>query len=238
MKYFLSASYTINIEERRNLVDPEENVRIHSEINFLDGRTGLEGLIHVAEEEKILMLRVQYSTNKKLQRGTIDERELWTKLAIFIQLNKNHYTHQKRDINFSNALMQTSVKKTRSLCTGNSKRLYAEERNDSQQKSENLNKACFSMDLIWSDCTSLLDSRVLLYLFKVQPPGNICIKRNVWCLKFTSHTMQGFLLLNKLLRNKWHINEYQSYQCKILQISRHHVIKTNIHSGIPLPNTF
>jgi hypothetical protein len=58
MKYFLSASYTINIEERRNLVDPEENVRIHSEINFLDGRTGLEGLIHVAEEEKILMLRV------------------------------------------------------------------------------------------------------------------------------------------------------------------------------------
>jgi hypothetical protein len=52
MKDFQTASYTINQEKRKNLVEPEEDGRIHSEIICPDGGTSLEALIQVAESKE------------------------------------------------------------------------------------------------------------------------------------------------------------------------------------------
>jgi hypothetical protein len=49
----------MNKEERGDMIDPEEDKRIHSEIIFHDGGVGLVELTHVAEEQCLI-----HSTNK------------------------------------------------------------------------------------------------------------------------------------------------------------------------------
>jgi hypothetical protein len=48
---FKNAPSTTNQEERGNLVDPEEDGKIHTEIISSDGRTDFEDIVRVAEEK-------------------------------------------------------------------------------------------------------------------------------------------------------------------------------------------